>query len=214
MQRNKKIIPFLILFITASILAGTGVKDFFYAGNVLAEDPPKEAAAKEEGKADQGEAGKDGEAPPCPECPECPDPAKVVLKGLEEKKQHIEEESKEIARQRKDLEKYEEQIDEKLASLEALKKQIQDDMALLEQKKTQKELQEEQAYEAQMAKLVKMYAGMKPKSAALIVDKMSLETAQEIFSRMREASASDILSYVESEKAAKISEYLAFKQTP
>ena len=57
-----------------------------------------------------------------------------------------------------------------------------------------------------------MYAGMKPKDAAQIVDKMTLDVAQEIFLRMREASASQILSFVESEKAAKISERLAFKK--
>ena len=57
-----------------------------------------------------------------------------------------------------------------------------------------------------------MYAGMKPKNAALIVDKMNLEVAQEIFLRMREASASQILAFVDSEKAAKISERLAFKR--
>ena len=57
-----------------------------------------------------------------------------------------------------------------------------------------------------------MYAGMKPKNAAQIVDKMNLEVAQEIFLRMREASAAQILAFVDSGKAAKISERLAFKR--
>lgn len=150
--------------------------------------------------------------PPCPECPECPDPAKVVLRGLEEKRVHIEKSRQDLAQEKKELERYEEQIDEKLAALESLRKQINDDMALLEEKKTQKELEKEAAYEEKMGRLVKMYAAMKPKDAAFIVDKMTLEVAQEIFLRMREASAALILSYVDAEKAAKISERLAFRR--
>jgi flagellar motility protein MotE (MotC chaperone) len=53
---------------------------------------------------------------------------------------------------------------------------------------------------------------MKPKRAAKIVDKMELEVARQIFSRMREASAALILSNVDSEKAAKITEHLAYKK--
>ncbi len=165
----------------------------------------------EENKENSGEEG-EGAPPPCPECPECPDPAKVVLRGLEEKKQAIASAGKTLDQERKELETYEEQIDEKLAALTALKKQINDDMARLDQKKTQKELEKEATFEAKMARLVKMYAGMKPKAAALIVDKMDLEVAQEIFVRMREASAAQILSFVDSAKAAKISERLAFKK--
>lgn len=149
---------------------------------------------------------------PCPECPECPDPAKVVLQGLEEKKQAVAEASEKLAREKKELESYEAQIDEKLESLTALKKQIEADMARLEKKKTAKEREEAAAFEAKMNRLVKMYATMKPKAAAEIVNKMELSVAYEIFLRMREVSASQILAFVAYEKAAKISERLAFKK--
>jgi flagellar motility protein MotE (MotC chaperone) len=145
-------------------------------------------------------------------CPECPDPAKVVLRGLEEKKIMIDKQQKSIEQERKELDKFKEQIEEKIESLTALKNQIEEDLALLERKKTQKELEKEAEYEGKIGRLVKMYAGMKPKNAAQIVDKMDLEVAQEIFIRMREASASEILAFVDSEKAAKISERLAFKR--
>ncbi|MCG8687665.1 MAG: hypothetical protein MI892_22505 [Desulfobacterales bacterium] len=167
-------------------------------------------AADEDDKTEGEEA--DGEAQPCPECPECPDPAKVVLRGLQEKKQAIAEADKALKEEKKELENYEAQIDEKLSALTALKDQIDADMARLEQKKSQQELDKEAAFEAKMGRLVKMYAGMKPKAAASIVDKMELEVAQEIFLRMREASASQILSFVDSQKAAKISERLAYKK--
>lgn len=200
---------YLILIIAAVVLL-TGIFEQVadwgkpqFPSQAFAEDKDKNAAAKEEGKAG---------AAPCPECPECPDPAKVVLRGLEEKKQAIESARKLLDQERKELETYEAQIDESLASLTALKKQIDEDMARMEEKKTQQQLEKEAAFEDKMGRLVKMYAGMKPKAAALIVDKMELEVAQEIFLRMREASASQILSFVDSAKAAKISERLAFKK--
>jgi flagellar motility protein MotE (MotC chaperone) len=171
-------------------------------------------AADEDKTEDNGSEGKEGgaAAQPCPECPECPDPAKVVLRGLEEKKQAIEAAQKTLNQQKKELETYESQIDEKLAELTAVKNQIKEDMARLTQEKTQQELDADDAYESKMNRLVKMYGGMKPKAAAAIVDKMELEVAQEIFLRMREAVAAQILSYVDSAKAAKISERLAFRK--
>ncbi|MEE4364987.1 MAG: hypothetical protein V2J08_13710 [Desulfotignum sp.] len=142
----------------------------------------------------------------------CPDPAEVVLRGLAEKKQAIQEMQNILDQEKKELQRYEEQIDEKLASLEAMKQQIQKDLALLDEKKSEQEREKEAAYEAKMNRLVKMYAGMKPKDAAQIVDEMTLDVAQEIFFRMRETSASQILSFVDSQKAAKISERLAFRR--
>ena len=197
------------LLIVAVALVGVSYIPSGHPARVWAADEEKPAEAPAE-----GEPPKDGEAPcpECPECPECPDPAKVVLQGLEEKKKAVAEASDTLAKEKKELETYEAQIDEKLESLTALKKQIEADMARLEEKKTAKEQQEAAAFEAKMNRLVKMYASMKPKAAAEIVNKMELSVAYEIFLRMREVSASQILAFVESEKAAKISERLAFKK--
>ena len=204
MTLNKKIIFLLALCLLFTGLSGFGYKNGFVftavINNAFAEDKEGEDTTETEGET------------PCPECPECQDPAKVVLRGLEDKKNLIEKSQKEMDQERKELERYEEQIDEKLAALESLKQQINGDMALLEEKKTQKEAEKEAAYEAKIGRLVKMYAGMKPKNAALIVDKMTLDVAQEIFLRMREASAAQILAFVDSGKAAKISERLAYKK--
>ena len=93
-----------------------------------------------------------------------------------------------------------------------MKKQIESDLALLNKAKSRKEQENQAAYNAKINRLVKMYAGMKPKNAARIVDKMDINVAKEIFSKMRESSASQILSYVDSAKAARISERLAFKR--
>jgi len=194
-----------LLLVTAAFV-GVSYIHWGQPALVLAEDQdnPENTSAEDENT--------ENASAPCPECPECPDPAKVVLQGLEEKKQAVAEASEKLAREKKELESYEAQIDEKLESLTALKKQIEADMARLEKKKTAKEREEAAAFEAKMNRLVKMYASMKPKAAAEIVNKMELSVAYEIFLRMREVSASQILAFVEYEKAAKISERMAFKK--
>jgi len=158
------------------------------------------------------EAVSDPSSSDCPECPECPDPAKVVLRGLDKKKKMLAKESDSVDKKKKELERYEEQIDEKLVQLKKLKEQINRDFALLEKKKSEKEIAQEAAFEKRIRSLVKTYAGMKPKNAAKIVDKMELEVARKIFSRMRETSAAQILANVDSAKAAKITEHLAYKK--
>ncbi len=207
MRQYKKI----LIYIGVYIFCLTGFHSFeyknysFFTGGI-------DAFAADEKKEKKKEDIKAGEENPCPECPECPDPAKVVLRGLEDKKTSIDKKQESLVQAKKELEKFEEQIDEKLENLKALKKQIKEDMELLAKKKSQRQQEKEAAYENKIGRLVKMYAGMKPKDAASIVDEMKLEVAQEIFLRMREASASQILSYVDSSKAAKISERLVFKR--
>ena len=211
MKQYKKI----LIYIGISLFCFTGFNSLNYHDSPLLISTVKVFAAddnKEETKKDSGKETKEGEEEPCPECPECPDPAKVVLRGLEDKKTMIAKEQKNLIQAQKELEIFEEQIDEKLENLKVLKKQIKEDMALLTKKKSSREQEKEAAYEKKIGRLVKMYAGMKPKKAALIVDKMNLEVAQEIFLRMRETSAANILSFVDSDKAAKISERLAFKR--
>lgn len=209
MDKLKRMVIFILAGLMLTGIIG-GLAGYIPLGNppqVLAADEEEESANEEGGETKEVE-----EEAPCPECPECPDPAKVVLRGLEEKKQVLAEESDRIAQEKKELENYEAQIDEKLEALTTLKKQIAEDMEKLEQKKSRQEQEKDAAFEAKMNRLVKMYAGMKPKAAAQIVDQMELGVAQEIFMRMREASAAQILSFVDSAKAAKISERLAFKK--
>ncbi len=204
MNKNKSMVWFVMILIGVVVCMG-GISQKI----PFTEIPMAYGADDDKKETEEGEEGKEN---PCPECPECPDPAKVVLKGLEEKKQAIEKQRKAMEEEKKQLEQYSAQVDEKLESLTALHKQIQEDMALLDKKKTRKEIESEQKFESKLAKLVKMYAGMKPKSAAAIINKMDLSVAQDIFLRMRGESASKILGFVDAEKAAKISEFLAYKK--
>jgi len=217
MKPYQKILIFLAVGWASCLVYSSlhsGLPDYF-PGISPAIAADEEAGPADTEKTDQKESDKNADGTkenPCPDCPECPDPAKVVLRGLEEKKIQVEKERKAMLEERKQLALFEEQIDEELENLNALKKQIKEEMALLEQKKSQKQLDKEAAYENQMRRLVKTYETMKPKLAAPIIDKMNLEVAQEIFLRMKEAAASQILSFVDAEKAAKISERLAFKK--
>lgn len=215
MRQYKKI----LIYTGIALFCYTGV-DFFQIKDcsvfikkidAFAADSQKEEPEKDK-KADAKEEGDKGSEDSCPECPECPDPAKVVLRGLEDKKTKIDKEQESLVQAKKELEIFERQIDERLENLKALKKQIKEDIALLAKKKIQWEEEKEAAYEDKVNRLVKMYAGMRPAKAALIVDKMNLEVAQEIFLRMRQTPASQILSFVDSSKAAKISERLVSKR--
>ncbi len=214
MRQYKKIaIIIFICFLSSVFLYTNEIGLSIQTPVAIAADEDEKETEKENEKAQvkEGEANSSEETP-CPECPECPDPAKVVLRGLEDKKAMVEKKQKILDQGRIELEKFEEQVNEKIENNQALLKQIALDMVALTKKRSQRELDKEAAYENRIGRLVKTYAGMKPKSAAQIIDKMNLEVAQEIFLRMREASASQILSFVDSGKAAKISERLAFKK--
>lgn len=199
---NRTAVTCALLALVLLIFLGMGWQDR-HGMAFAADDNAEKTTAVENG------AGEDIKKAPCPPCP---DPAKVVLKGLEEKRAAIAEDQERLEQEKKRLEKFKEEIDEKLEALGTLKQQIQDDLAKLEQRKTEQELESQAAFDAKMNTLVKVYSGMKPKKAAAIVDKMDIEVAKQIFSRMRETSAAQILAFVDSEKAAKISERIAFKK--
>ncbi len=211
----RTVVVCVLLFVVSLIswktawLTSPGNTLFFPDGLAFAQDENPEEKATAEGEDEKKpEDGKAGKTP----CPECPDPAKVVLEGLEEKRAAVAKDQERLDQEKKRLETFKEEIDEKLAKLDALKQQIDADLARMEQKKTEQEIQKQAAFDAKMNRLVKMYSGMKPKKAAAIVDKMDIEVAKQIFSRMRETSAAQILAFVDSEKAAKISERIAFKK--
>ncbi len=224
---NRKAIIFIIIFFLIFFIpiefyfvdlskSGISIMDI---NSVFAEDKTagnggKQSDAGKNKSGNEAKKTKDGKEKkqPCPKCPKCPDPAKVIFKGLEEKKAAIAKAEKALKRERKDLDKFKEELDDKLDRLAKLKKQIESDLANLTKKKTEAEQKKQAAFEAKMDRLVKMYSGMKPKNAAKIVDKLDLDVAKKIFSRMRETAAAQILSYVDSEKAAKISECIAHKQ--
>ncbi|MFH1155822.1 MAG: hypothetical protein V1793_18590 [Pseudomonadota bacterium] len=205
--------PMVLRYVTDPVSGvQTGSADLAYAADekAPAKGVPAAPAAKDAAKgADPAPEKNDAARDPAP-CPECPDPAKVVLNGLEEKRKTLARAEDQLKQEKKQLEKFKEEIDEKLEKLEGLKKQIASDLALFDQKKSAHELAKEAEFEAKLAKLVKVYAGMKPKEAGDIINKMDIEVTRQILSRMREASAAQILAFVNPERAAKISEGIVY----
>ena len=89
-------------------------------------------------------------------------------------------------------------INEKIAKLEQLRNEIRSHM------------ETKRSFEEQKLKhLVKAYSAMKPQAAANVIEKLDLVFAVEILSRMQGDTVGGILSFVDKEKAAKISESLA-----
>lgn len=220
MKHYRKILGILLIGFVMSVFSGGFMlhdKQALYGpAAAFAEDEKADEKKSEKDPKDEaatGETKDSAKDSDCPECPECPDSADIVLRGLEEKRTKVEKEHKAMLEEKKALQAIEEQIDEKIEKNMALKKQIEQDIALLDKKKSQKEQEKEDAYEARMRSLVNTYSKMKPKAAAKIFDAFEdVEKALGIFMRMKEASSSQILSFMDSKKAAKITERLAFKQ--
>jgi flagellar motility protein MotE (MotC chaperone) len=110
----------------------------------------------------------------------------------------LEKREKELEKRRVELIAVQDDINTKIAKLEELRKEI---MSHIEPKR---------ALEEQKLKhLVKAYSAMKPQAAANVIEKLELGFAVEMLSRMQGDTVGGILSFVDKEKAAKISEGLA-----
>ncbi len=149
---------------------------------------------------------------------ETPQPAKpkaptvdvrAVLKRLDAERKRLSNEEERIRQQQEQLEALKEEIEEKIERLSMVQKQIAADLDKKETMLAEREQQQIASEEANMKMLGKVYASMKPKQAAAIVDKMDIEIIQKIFSYMKGEQVGNILSYVDKERAAKISERLA-----
>lgn len=119
------------------------------------------------------------------------------LKALLRLKQEIEKESEGIRRERIETLAIQEEIDRKLAELSRLRDEIRAQM------ETKKFVEEQR-----MKHLVKAYSAMKPQIAAGLIEKLELPFAVEMLSRMQGDAVGSILSFVDKEKAARISQGL------
>lgn len=68
---------------------------------------------------------------------------------------------------------------------------------------------ERQQQEADLAKLVAFYQSMKPKSAAELLEKLPLELATSVLSRMKQREAGKILNVMDDARAVQISKRMA-----
>jgi flagellar motility protein MotE (MotC chaperone) len=124
-----------------------------------------------------------------------------LLRSLQERQDRLDallERGKELDEREESLQLLQNRIEEKLSTLQILRKEISE---LLKEKDSF----EEQRYEH----LVKVYEGMKPEDAAILVEKLHEDTAIQLLSRMKSKKAGQVLGAIKPEKAARLSEFLA-----
>jgi len=121
----------------------------------------------------------------------------IDLNFLLKKRAEIEKEEDELARKRAELIAIQEDINNKIAKLTQLRNEIRAQMAAKKTVQTQK-----------LKHLIKAYSAMKPQKAASLIEKLDMPFAIELLSRMKGDAVGNILSFIETDKAARISEQL------
>jgi flagellar motility protein MotE (MotC chaperone) len=130
------------------------------------------------------------------------------LKTILKRKAELQEQEQAIENRKAELIAIQEDITRKISELSKLREEIR---AEISRKKSleEQEVSEKKAFEEQKMKhLIKAYSSMKPQVAASLVEKLETAFAVELLSRMKGDVVGNILSFVELEKAAKISEGL------
>jgi flagellar motility protein MotE (MotC chaperone) len=129
---------------------------------------------------------------------------KTVLK----RKAELQEQEEAIENRKAELIAIQEDITRKISELSKLREEIR---AEIHEKKSleEQEISRKEAFEEQKMKhLIKAYSSMKPQVAASLIEKLEIDFAVELLSRMKGDVVGNILSFVDIAKAAKISEGL------
>lgn len=123
------------------------------------------------------------------------------LKLLNTKKAALAAEEKRIAVKKAELVAIQKELSNKLEKLTQLRNEIRSEIA------------GKNAVEAKKLKhLIKVYSAMKPQSAAVLIEKLDQNLAVELLSKMKGEAVGKILSYVDTGKAAAISEGLVRRE--
>lgn len=122
----------------------------------------------------------------------------IDLNFLLKRKAELEKEEEGLSKKRAELMVIQEEITSKIATLTQLRNEI---MAGMAKKKIFRE--------KNIKHLIKAYSAMKPQKAATLIEKLDTTFAIELLSRMKGGVVGGILSFVDTEKAARLSERLA-----
>ncbi len=122
----------------------------------------------------------------------------------------------EMENRRRELAAKEEELKKKEQELLVLKKDIEDKLAKLSQLQTELQQQVQKKVETQkkvkderLRHVVGVYSAMKPSKAASLIERLDDAVALEILSAMKSKDVGSILGFVETEKAARLSQRLA-----
>jgi flagellar motility protein MotE (MotC chaperone) len=122
----------------------------------------------------------------------------IDLNFLLKRKTELEKEEEGLSKKRAELMIIQEEINNKIATLTQLRNEI---MAEMDKKKIFEE--------KNIKHLIKAYSAMKPQKAATLIEKLDTTFAITLLSKMKGDAVGSILSFVDTEKAARISERLA-----
>jgi flagellar motility protein MotE (MotC chaperone) len=125
----------------------------------------------------------------------------IDLNYLIKKKAELEREEERLEKERAELMTIKEDLNNKIATLTQLRNEMR---AMMDRR---------QAAEGQrIKKLIKAYSAMKPQKAANLIEKLEIGFAIELLSNMKGEVVGEILSFVDTEKGARISEALGKKR--
>lgn len=122
---------------------------------------------------------------------------------LSEEWQNLRRRQEEVQRQEQTLRALENELDAKLNRLQELETRIQ---GMIEEADVLKD--------RKMRHLVDVYSNMKPREAAKALEALEEPVAVKILSGMRGRNAGEVLSFVDAEKAARLTEALTRMQLP
>lgn len=176
------LLTFLIavkLILGSVLLYQVGLGSIFVGTNAIAAEIQEDSKAAAQGGAQVGQEDK------------------LDLKLLNTKKAALDAEEKRLAQKKAELVVIEKELNNKLKKLTLLRNEIRSEIA------------GKKAVEAKKLKhLIKIYSAMKPQSAAVLIEKLDKNLAVELLSKMKGEAVGKILSYVDTGKAAAISEGL------
>ena len=119
----------------------------------------------------------------------------MILQELAERREALDLRSREIDKKAVQLKVAEEEIEKKLAQLREYESKLKKLIGEYNEKEKEK-----------IAALVKMYASMKPQSAARIFNTLDIETAASLLREMKPSSVSAIVSQMEAVKAKAVTD--------
>lgn len=209
----RKLKSFIYFFIVLNILVSVALmknreQPLDVLGTAIATAEDKAQPEQADADNDTGQDGAKGEAAKADANKEAEE-TKIVLEGLEEKRIQLQKQEERLKAEEDRLKKLKQELEDKAAELEKTHALIQESLAKLDKKKSEKERLREAEEDKKIKQLVKVYSNMKPKQAGEIINNMDIVIAEKIFLNMKGEAAGKILSYVESSKAAMISERLA-----
>lgn len=201
------VIGFILVKIGISVVYLIDVDQPISHQTAVAQDNPAVSESIEAGEVKEAEVP--SEDPTSPQETEQLAEVEAVMGLLEDERARLKEKEEQLKKEKLQLESLKRDIEEKIEQLAAVQKKIDEGLARREQMEKQAQQQKDAAQEAKIKHLVKMYTSMNPKKAAEIIDKMDMDVVHQVFSNMKGDQVGKILSYVNRDRAAKISERLA-----